>query len=63
MSVIMGAAYLYTIPHARNLPLPVISLRPRSPTIRAACGAASSVYAGGERKQRRTTSAGQACVW
>lgn len=33
-------------PHARNLPLPVISLRPRSKTIRrAACGVTSSAFA------------------
>lgn len=36
----------YAIPHARNLPLPVISHRPRSKTIRrAACGVTSSVFA------------------
>ena len=34
------------IPHARNLPLPVISLSPSSKTIRrAACGVMSSVFA------------------
>ena len=34
------------IPHARNLPLPVISLSPSSKTIRrAACGVTSSVFA------------------
>ncbi len=36
----------YTIPHARNLPLPVISRRPSSKTIRrAACGVTSRVFA------------------
>ena len=36
----------YKMPHARNLPLPVISLRPSSKTIRrAACGVTSSVLA------------------
>ena len=36
----------YKIPQARNLPLPVISRRPSSPTMRrAACGVTSSVLA------------------
>ena len=36
----------YKIPHARNLPLPVISLRPSSETIRrAACGVTPRVFA------------------
>ena len=37
---------VYNTPHARNLPLPVISRRPSSATIRrAACGVTSSVLA------------------
>ncbi len=37
---------VHSTPHARNLPLPVISLRPSSKTIRrAACGVTSSVFA------------------
>lgn len=36
----------YNMPHARNLPLPVISLKPSPKTIRrAACGVTSSAFA------------------
>lgn len=41
-----GRDNVHIIPHARNLPLPVISRRPSSITIRrAACGVASSAFA------------------